>query len=149
MEDLKLYTLVLDLDETLIHFEAGKSNGGNEDEEGYYMIRPGCSKFLKDLSKLYEIVVFTAAMPDYADWILDQIDEPGYIAHRLYRQHCTPQEDYAIKDLRNLGRDLRRTLIVDNLAENFQETPENGIWVESWYDDLDDHVLPNLQAFLT
>lgn len=113
------------------------------------MIRPGCSKFLKELSRLYEIVVFTAAMPDYADWILDQIDEPGYIAHRLYRQHCTPQEDYAIKDLRNLGRDLRRTLIVDNLAENFQETPDNGIWVESWYDDLDDHVLPNLQAFLT
>lgn len=71
MEDLKLYTLVLDLDETLIHFEAGKSNGGNEEEEGFYMIRPGCSKFLKDLSKLYEIVVFTAAMPDYADWILD------------------------------------------------------------------------------
>ncbi len=113
------------------------------------MIRPGCSKFLKELSKHFEIVVFTAAMPDYADWILDQIDEPGYIASRLYRQHCTPQEDFAIKDLRNLGRDLRRTIIVDNLAENFQETPENGIWVESWYDDLDDQVLANLQVFLT
>lgn len=120
MSDVKFYTLVLDLDETLIHFEDGKSDGGHqEEEEGYYMIRPGCSKFLKELAKHYEIVVFTAAMPDYADWILDQIDEPGFIAHRLYRQHCTPQEDYAIKDLRNLGRDLRRTIIVDNLADNF------------------------------
>lgn len=69
MADVKLYTLVLDLDETLVHFEAG--SGGNDDEEGFYMIRPGCSRFLKELSKLYEIVVFTAAMPDYADWILD------------------------------------------------------------------------------
>ena len=60
----------MDLDETLIHFETGNTGDGVE-EEGYYMIRPGCSKFLKELSKLYEIVVFTAAMPDYADWILD------------------------------------------------------------------------------
>lgn len=55
----------------------------------------------------------------------------------------------AIKDLQNLGRDLRRTIIVDNLAENFdQTTPANGIWVESWYDDLDDTVLTKLLPFL-
>jgi TFIIF-interacting CTD phosphatase-like protein len=28
-------------------------------------------------------------------------------------------DDYAIKDLRNIGRDLKTTIIVDNLAENF------------------------------
>jgi TFIIF-interacting CTD phosphatase-like protein len=72
----------------------------------------------------------------------------GYISHRLYRQHCSPTEDYAIKDLRLLGRDLSRTIIVDNLAENFSQTPENGIWVESWYDDLECTVLPTLQKFL-
>ena len=66
---MKIYTLVLDLDETLIHFEAGDTD--TPEEEGYYMIRPGCNKFLKELSKHFEIVVFTAAMPDYADWILD------------------------------------------------------------------------------
>jgi TFIIF-interacting CTD phosphatase-like protein len=64
----KVYTLVLDLDETLIHFEAGDKQ---KDEEGFYMIRPGCGRFLKELSMYYEIVVFTAAMPDYADWVLD------------------------------------------------------------------------------
>ena len=57
-------------------------------------------------------------------------------------------DEYAVKDLRKLGRDLRRTLIVDNLAENFSLTPANGIWVESWYDDLDCQVLPVLQKFL-
>jgi len=53
------------------------------------------------------------------------------------------------KDLHLLGRQLERTIIVDNLAENFQATtPLNGIWVESWYDDMQDQVLPRLQTFL-
>ena len=62
-----MYTLVLDLDETLIHFQQAQ----DENDEGFYMIRPGCNKFLNELSQKYEIVVFTAAMPDYADWILN------------------------------------------------------------------------------
>lgn len=37
---------------------------GEEDEEGYYLIRPGAIKFLTELSKYYEIVIFTAAMSD-------------------------------------------------------------------------------------
>lgn len=131
----KVYTLVLDLDETLIHFDQE-----DDDEEGCYFIRPGAIKFLKEMSFYYEVVVFTAAMPDYADWILDNLDENGFmISHRLYRQHTTPTEDYAIKDLTNLGRSLERCIIVDNLAENFlYTTPNNGIWVESWYDDMHD-----------
>lgn len=53
------------------------------------------------------------------------------------------------KDLRNLGRNLEKTIIVDNLAENFlYTTPENGIWVESWYDDMDDNILNLLLPFL-
>jgi CTD small phosphatase-like protein 2 len=75
-----IYTLVLDLDETLIHFESGSGS-----EEDYYMIRPGAHQFLQDLSCFYELVVFTAAMPDYANWIMDQIDETGIVKHRLYR----------------------------------------------------------------
>jgi len=60
--DMKVYTLVLDLDETLIHFEEG--NLDEDDEEGFYMIRPGAMKFLREMAKYYEVVVFTAAMPD-------------------------------------------------------------------------------------
>ena len=53
------------------------------------------------------------------------------------------------KDLRNLGRSLEKTIIIDNLAENFAHTtPDNGIWVESWYDDMEDTVLELLIPFL-
>jgi len=99
----------------------------------------------------YEIVIFTAAMPDYADWILDSLlgEDKDIISHRLYRQHTSPKEDYAIKDLKLLGRKLEHTIIVDNLAENFtMTTPDNGIWCESWYDDMEDNCLKLLGPFL-
>tara|TARA_B110000285_G_C14726009_1_gene424277 strand:- start:318 stop:482 length:165 start_codon:yes stop_codon:yes gene_type:complete len=47
----------------LIHFEIDDDVGPDE-EPGYYLIRPGALKFLLELSDYYEIVVFTAAMPD-------------------------------------------------------------------------------------
>ncbi len=51
--------------------------------------------------------------------------------------------------MRNLGRSLERTIIIDNLADNFiHTTPNNGIWVESWYDDMDDNILELLTPFL-
>ena len=58
----KPYTLVLDLDETLIHFE--DETDPTSDDPGSYNIRPGALKFLQQLSDYYEIVIFTAAMPD-------------------------------------------------------------------------------------
>lgn len=37
------------------------------------------------MSKYYEIIIFTAALQDYADFILDLIDKSNVISHRLYR----------------------------------------------------------------
>jgi TFIIF-interacting CTD phosphatase-like protein len=54
-KDPNCYTLVLDLDETLVHYY---ENAG----EGAFRIRPGCDKFLKEMSEIYEVVIFTAAM---------------------------------------------------------------------------------------
>jgi len=38
------------------------------------LVRPYAEEFLVEMSKYYEIVIFTAALSDYADWILDLID---------------------------------------------------------------------------
>ena len=75
------YTLVLDLDETLVHFEHRRM---------VYKVRPLCIRFLTDMAKLYEIVIFTAAHQTYANFILDKLDKDDtMIQHRLYRQHTS------------------------------------------------------------
>lgn len=52
--------------------------------------------------------------------------------------------------MRLLGRDIKKTIIIDNLKENFWSTcPNNGIEIESWYgEDLDDRELYKLIPFL-
>lgn len=78
MESSREYCLVLDLDETLVHyFEVGS--------EGTFLCRPGYDQFLTEMAEIYEIVIFTAAMQDYADWVLNQIDKNKRIKYRLYR----------------------------------------------------------------
>jgi CTD small phosphatase-like protein 2 len=141
-----VYTMVLDLDETLIHYFEGEA-------EGFFLVRPGCDTFLKELSKHYEVVIFTAALQDvssiqYADWVLDQIDSERVISHRLYRQHTMQTGAVCIKDLSRLGRDLSRVIIVDNVADNFQRQPDNGIFIRSWFDDMSDCALNELLPLL-
>jgi len=62
------YTLVLDLDETLVHLV-------EDEKEAYVQVRPYAEFFLKELSSYYELVIFTAATSEYADLILDVIDK--------------------------------------------------------------------------
>jgi CTD small phosphatase-like protein 2 len=58
----------------------------NEDEYGgFFLVRPGAREFLIRLREKYELVIFTAAMQDYADWVLNTFDTEETISHRLYR----------------------------------------------------------------
>ena len=113
------------------------------------MVRPGVNKFLTELSQYFEIVIYTAALKDYADWILNSIDRKKVISHRLYRQHTLRKKNYAIKNLNLIGREIEKTIIIDNIGENFEHTnPDNGLQIVSWYDDLDDTELDKYIPFL-
>lgn len=87
----KKYTLVMDLDETLVHYE---DNG----VMGQFYLRPYAQEFIDEMAKYYEVVIFTAALQDYADWIIDRLDSNKNIKHRLYRQHTTANNgNYHVK----------------------------------------------------
>ncbi|CAK0821825.1 unnamed protein product, partial [Prorocentrum cordatum] len=136
------YTLVLDLDETLLHYS-------EQDGMGSYNTRPGMHDFLDRMNQLgFELVIFTAATQDYADWVIDQVDPTGLVHHRLYRQHALPWGPVFVKDLACLGRDLDRTLIIDNVQENFMLQPGNGIFILTWYEDPHDTALSALSPLL-
>ena len=135
------YTLVLDLDETLIHCL--------DQQEINPLIRPGTEKFLEEMSNYYEVVIFTASVKDYADTILDQLDpEHKFISFRLYREHTTVLKRTYLKDISKLGRDLSKVIIMDNASDNFRLQLDNGIFINTWIDDQTDTILFELIPIL-
>jgi len=67
----------------------------------------------------------------------------------LYRRHCDYiEEGYHVKDLRILGRDLSKTVIVDNAAYSYAFQVDNGIPITSYYEGAVDYELPALRDYL-
>jgi len=151
-------TLVLDLDETLVHSSTADEGlaydlafdvpFGAVTHRVRVLKRPHVDEFLKRVSQLFEIVVFTASDRAYADRLLTLLDPQRRISHRVFRDSCTQFEGSYLKDLRVLGRDLAQTAIVDNSPEAFGLQIANGIPIESWLDDPSDTELLKLLPFL-
>ena len=135
-DDKREYTLVIDLDETLVHYF--EEEGG---ENAYVKVRVGCESFIRELSKYCEIVIFTAGVKVYADIVLDGLDSKNKIDFKLYRQHTDIVNGINIKDLSKLGRDLSKVVIVDNICENFQRQPDNGLHIIDFEGDENDQEL--------
>ena len=142
----KKFTLVLDLDETLIAFKISS----NLENKGLLKFRPGLDYFLLKMKSLYEIVVFTSATQEYADPIEDSIEaEEKYFDARLYRHHTIIYDNDFVKDISRIGRPMNSIIIVDNMPQNFRLQKENGIFIKPfWGDDIFDTALFSLADIL-
>lgn len=67
-----------------------------------FATRPYVNRFLKDISRHWEVVIFTAGTKEYADLILNELDKENYITRRLYRDSCLQIEGVFVKDLKAL-----------------------------------------------
>ena len=182
----RTYTLILDLDETLIHYFYSKVpirdephygyfssddeyglfnnyliNDENEKERvdennndslkvGMFLLRPYAKQFLHELNEYYEIAIFTTGTKEYCDRILQLLDlDNDLIKYRLYKHHIALKDaNISVKDLSLLGRDLNKTIIVDNLDGNFRLQPNNGLPIITWKGDINDYSLKYLTTIL-
>ena len=150
-------TLVLDLDETLVHssfipFEENdiilQVEFDNVLYNIYVLVRPNALQFLINMSKYFEIVIFTASLSKYANPLLDIIDPKKVCSYRLYRDHCTLINGIFVKELKRLNRNIKDIIIVDNSPTSYAFNPQNGIPIKSWFEDKNDNELEKLEPFL-
>ena len=174
--------LVLDLDETLIHslsWNLPRSfNGGstlyrtievkiNNFSFLYHVTkRPYCDFFLREISKWFELQIFTASVKEYADPIIDWLefdamssfmkkkepDSDKLFSRRFYRNNCTYRQGIGyIKDLSKFypkEDDLKNIVILDNSPISYALHEDNAIRIEGWINDQTDRDLVNLLPVL-
>ena len=142
--NLKKYTLVLDLNETLINFKLTKGN------QGLVRTRPYLFEFLENVMKYYEIILFTCSTKSYTDSIVKAIEKrKTYFDFIFYREHADVYKNDFVKDLTNIGRPLNSIIIIDNMPQHFRLNKENGIYIKSfWGDNSEDSALYDLIPIL-
>ena len=179
-------SLVLDLDETLVHCTVEPVEDADlvfpvvfhgMTYQVHVRLRPYLFEFLEKIHGKYEVIVFTASQKVYADELLNLIDpgmlcshdgisivfkatpllvltrllflsEGKFIHHRMFRESCLAVEGNFLKDLNVLGRDLSKCVLVDNSPHAFGYQVDNGVPIESWFEDPKDTELLKLERFL-
>jgi Dullard-like phosphatase family protein len=165
-------TLVLDLDETLIHtttslrqdaYNSGKKMACPDlllelsVAQGYLplyvFMRPYLHTFLREVSKWYEVVLFTASEQRYAESVTSRIDTMGVITRMFFRDSCTPigppERPFYVKDLTRVRPDLSKVILVDNSPVAYRQQPDNALPCTTWEGDPNDTELLSLLPILS
>ena len=141
----KKYTLVLDLEDTLVNIKM--------DKEGNItcLLRPGLISFLNCIKPFYEIISFTKLSKEYSDIIIKEIEgNTKLFDFNLYREHCSLIGKEFIKDISTIGRNLEKIIMVDDMEENLRFHINNGIVIKPFKGEEDkyDRVLYELKKIL-
>ncbi|KAJ5735485.1 Mitochondrial import inner membrane translocase subunit tim50 [Penicillium malachiteum] len=136
------YTLVLSLEDLLVHSEWSREHGWRVAK------RPGVDYFLRYLNQYYELVLFTSVPSMMADQVLRKLDPYRIIRWPLFREATRYKDGEYIKDLSYLNRDLSKVILLDTKEEHARLQPENAIVLDKWTGDAKDKTLVALIPFL-
>ncbi|PLB34325.1 protein translocase subunit TIM50 [Aspergillus candidus] len=136
------YTLVLSLEDLLVHSEWSREHGWRVAK------RPGVDYFLRYLNQYYELVLFTSVPSMMADQVLRKLDPYRIIRWPLFREATKYKDGEYVKDLSYLNRDLSKVIVIDTKEEHVHLQPENSIILDKWNGDPKDKTLVALIPFL-
>lgn len=114
-------------------------------------LRPGLHAFLRGVSEIADVVLYTAGLPGYASPLCDALDPSrSLLPVRLFRGTTVAAGGHScVKDLAPLGRDLRRTVLVDNSPFSFLLQPACGVPAHPFDGDgADEHLLTSVLPLL-
>ncbi|CAI9275745.1 unnamed protein product [Lactuca saligna] len=141
-QEQHVFTLVLDLNETLLYSDWKRDRGWRTFK------RPGVDDFLEQLARYYEIIVYSDQQAMYVDPIVDRLDGNHCIRYRLSRAATRYQDGKHYRDLSKLNRDPSRVLYVSGNALESCLQPENCVPVKPWKCEAEDTALVDLIPFL-
>ncbi|KAL8469727.1 hypothetical protein ACS0TY_032536 [Phlomoides rotata] len=137
-----VFTLVLDLNETLIYSDWKRDRGWRTFK------RPGVDAFLEHLAQYYEIVVYSDQLNMYVDPVAERLDPKHCIRYRLSRGATRYIDGKHYRDLSMLNRDPTKVIYISGHAIETSLQPENSLPVKAWQGEADDTALVDLIPFL-
>ncbi|KAL6618949.1 hypothetical protein ACP70R_034088 [Stipagrostis hirtigluma subsp. patula] len=141
-QEQHVFTLVLDLNETLVYSDWQRERGWRTFK------RPGVDAFLEHMAKFYEVVVFSDQPPMYVDPVIDRLDSKGCIRYRLSRPATKYKDGKHYRDLSKLNRNPARVIYISAHCDESCMQPENCVQVKPWTLENNDTQLVDLIPFL-
>eukprot|EP00796_Vickermania_ingenoplastis_P005309 gene5309-3811_t len=133
-DEKKRYSIVFDLDETVVY-----------GRDGPLYARAFLKHLFRSIANDFEVIVWTASDRDYAKNVLEAINKDHVIQHLVYRHSKWFTEDNYTKDLKQLGRSLDSTIIIENTPDCIRQNPQNGIIVKDFEIQKDEGQLNDIK----
>lgn len=155
-EQTKIRTIMIDLDETLIHAEPFQS----EKRYDYTFeltrgvigvtLRPFIYDFLEQVYRKFELVIYTASGEIYAKKIMEFIDpENKYFAAILHRKNCVLFKSAHLKSIEAISnRNRDEIFVIDNSLYAFPFDHAHKILIRPFIDEPDDCELLKILVFI-
>lgn len=152
----KLKTILIDLDETLVHAEPIKP--GEVYDHTFDLtrgpiglrIRPYLSYFLEELNKKFELVLYTASGEIYANKIRQIIDPHSvHFSAALHRKNCVYFKTAHLKSIDAItNRNRADMLIIDNALYAFPFDHAHKLLIRPFFNDKEDCELLKMLIFI-
>lgn len=152
--------LILDLDETLVHATKKEleMRAHFRFDEYHVHRRPHLEHFLIEISKHFEIGIWSSADDVYVNEIVKQVMPPSVSTLIVWgRTKCTMRRNYDLDEyyfekrlhkLKNKGFSLDQILIIDDSPEKMKYNYGNAIYIQEFNGNLSDSELLHLLEYL-